>query len=90
VVGEAGAALARHWRDAGERGKALRYFVAAAQQADAGWAKDRAVTFYKEALELVEDDDERRTLRRSLALAQQALYHVPDARNLGLRPAESV
>jgi class 3 adenylate cyclase/tetratricopeptide (TPR) repeat protein len=89
-VGEAGAALARHWRDAGEHEKALRYFVAAAEQAEAGWAKDRAVTFYREALELVDDESELRALRRRLALAQQALYHVMDARNLGLRPAEPV
>jgi predicted ATPase len=89
-VGEAGAALARHWRDAGEHEKALRYFVAAAEQAEAGWAKDRAVTFYREALELVDDESELRALRRRLALAQQALYHVMDARNLWLRPAETV
>lgn len=89
-IGEAGAALARHWRDAGDRARALQYFVAAAEQAKQGWAKDRAVTFYAEALELVTDDDEqRRTLRRSLALAQQTHIHIEDARALGLRPTES-
>jgi class 3 adenylate cyclase len=85
-IGEAGAALARHWRDAGEPVKALRYFIAAAEQAEQGWAKDRAVTFYREALELVDDDEQRRTVRRRLALAQQAFYHVEDARALGLGP----
>jgi class 3 adenylate cyclase len=88
--GEAGAALARHWRDAGEQAKALHYFVAAAEQAEHGWAKERAVTFYREALELVTDDDERRALRRRLALAAQALYHVVDARALGLGSSEPV
>jgi predicted ATPase len=83
-IGEAGAALARHWRDAGESDKALRYFVAAAELAEQGWAKDRAVTFYREALELVTDDEQRKALRRRLALAQQAFYHVEDARALGL------
>jgi class 3 adenylate cyclase len=89
-IGEAGAALARHWRDAGEDARACRYFVAAAELAEQGWAKDRAVTFYREALELTADEEERRALRRRLALAQQALYHVGDAWALGLRPAEPV
>ncbi len=85
-VGEAGAALARHWRDAGDRAKGLRYFTAAAEQAEQGWAKDRAVTFYKEALALVDGDEElKRTLTLKLALAQQAAYHITDARALGAR-----
>ncbi len=87
-VGEAGAALARHWRDAGEPAKALWYFVAAAEQAERGWAKDRAVTFYREALQLVRDEEQKRMLRRRLAIAVQAEYHVQDARALGLGSAE--
>jgi predicted ATPase len=86
--GEAGAALARHWREAGNRAKALLYFEAAAAQADRGWSKGRAVTLYKEALELVDDDVEtRRSLTRRLALAQQAFYHLEDAHALGLKPS---
>ena len=84
-VGEAGAALARHWRDAGEREKALGYFARAAEQAEQGWAKDRAVTFYREALDLGTDEDQKRLLRRRLAVAQQAYMHLEDARALGLR-----
>jgi predicted ATPase len=84
-IGEAGVALARHWRDAGEPARALPYFVAAAEQADKGWAKERAVTFYREALGLADDEDEKRALRRRLALAQQAAYHLEDARALGQR-----
>lgn len=88
-IGEAGAALARHWRDAGDHTRAMQYFTAAAEQAEQGWAKDRAVTFYSEALRLVGDDEEqKRRLRRRLALAQQAYIHTADARALGLRPAE--
>jgi len=84
-VGESGAALARHWRDAGDEARAFEYFVAAAEQAEQGWAKDRAVTFYREALELTTDDAERRgKLVRRLAVAEQAVYHLPDARQLGL------
>jgi hypothetical protein len=34
-IGEAGAAIARHWRDAGDAARALEYFVAAAEDARA-------------------------------------------------------
>ena len=39
-VGEACAALARHWRDAGDKARAVDYFAAAAAAAESGWAKD--------------------------------------------------
>jgi predicted ATPase len=86
-IGEAGVALARHWRDAGEPSRALPYFIAAAEQADKGWAKDRAATFYREALALAaaDDDEQKRELRRRIAIAQQAAYHLEDARALGQR-----
>jgi predicted ATPase len=85
-IGEAGAALARHWRDAGDRNRAIDYLVAAAEQAERGWAKDRAVDLYREALGLVpEEDGERRVaIRRRLAVAHQAFFHMQDARLLGL------
>jgi class 3 adenylate cyclase len=86
-VGEAGAALARHWRDAGDNERALRYFVAAAEQAEHGWAKDRAVTFYREALALVADADAKRAMQQRLAVAVQAYLHVDDAQMLGLGPS---
>jgi class 3 adenylate cyclase len=86
-VGETGAALARHWRDAGDSARALDYFVAAAEQAERGWAKDRAVTFYREALALAEDGDAKRAIKRRLAVAMQAWIHVDDAQMLGLGPA---
>lgn len=81
-IGEAGAALARHWRDAGNKQRALDYVLAAAKQAEQGWAKDRAVTFYREALALLEPDDavRRKQTLHKLALAQQAQYHIEDAR----------
>ena len=85
-IGEAGAALARHWRDAGDRVRALDYLVAAGEQAERGWAKDHAVELYREALTLVpEEDEERRVaIRRRLAVAHQATFHMLDARLLGL------
>jgi class 3 adenylate cyclase len=90
-VGEAGAAIARHWRDAGDHARAIDYFMAAAEEAERGWAKDHAVSLYREALDLVtEDDGERRNaIRRRLAVASQAAYHIVDARMLGLGGEES-
>ena len=83
--GEVGAALARHWRDAGDQARAVDYFAAAAEAAERGWAKQRAAELYREAYTLVPEDDARRTdLRRRLALAEQASLHVLDARLLGL------
>ncbi len=85
-VGEAGAALARHWRGAGELEHAVRHFVAAAEEAERGWAKQYAVTLYKEALEMTpaDDVDRVRFLRKRLAVAQQAFFHLDDVRVLGL------
>ncbi len=84
-IGEAAAALGRHWRDAGDDARAVDYLVAAAEQAERGWAKEQAVSLYREALELLPDDaaEHRSELRRRLAVARQALFHVRDARLLG-------
>ena len=86
-VGEAGAALARHWHEAGDDARAVDYLLTAAEQAEHGWAKDLAVAFYRQALELVDPDDaaRRRLVQRRLAVAQQAYIHVDDAM-FGLRP----
>jgi class 3 adenylate cyclase len=87
--GEASGAIARHWREAGQNARAVERLVHAADQAERGWAKDHAVVLYQEAIELLDPDDEdqRRQLRRRLALASQALYHVPDVRRPGSRQA---
>jgi class 3 adenylate cyclase len=79
-VGEAGAALARHWRGAGELERAVKRFVAAAEEAERGWAKPYAVEMYKEALDMTpaEDVERVRFLRRRLAIAQQAMFHLDD------------
>ena len=75
------AALGHHWLEAGERERAANYFVAAAEKASRGWAKAEAVELYREALALVGEADRERhgKLRLKLALAQQTLWHVPDA-----------
>ncbi|MFZ0342515.1 MAG: AAA family ATPase [Gaiellaceae bacterium] len=89
-VGEAGAALARHWRGAGELEHAVQHFVAAAEEAERGWAKQYAVALYKEALDMTPADDIERVrfLRKRLALAQQAYIHTDDAQLLGLGSGE--
>ena len=90
-VGEAGAALARHWRGAGDLEQAARHFVAAAEEAERGWAKQYAVTLYKEALDMTptEDVERVRFLRKRLAVAQQTYMHMDDAHLLGLGSGES-
>jgi class 3 adenylate cyclase/tetratricopeptide (TPR) repeat protein len=90
-VGEAAAATARHWRDAGDRSRAIDYFVTAAEQAERGWAKEQALALYREALKLVPDDDQERrnALRRRVAVADQAVYHLEDARLLRRTGAET-
>ncbi|MGB2875577.1 MAG: AAA family ATPase [Gaiellaceae bacterium] len=83
-VGEAGTALARHWRDAGDSERAIGYFIRAGEQAERGWAKDQAAILYREALDLVPEDgvEQLALLRRRLALARAAALHIPDARQL--------
>jgi len=58
--------------------------VAAAEQARRGWAKQEAVRYYKEALRLVPEDDAelRRHIRLQCAVAEQMVFHVPDAESL--------
>jgi class 3 adenylate cyclase len=82
--GQSHEAIADHWRNAGEADRAAEYLVAAGDQAGRGWAKERAVALYREALELIpEDADERRRdIRRREAIALTALWHVADARVL--------
>jgi class 3 adenylate cyclase len=89
-IGEAGAALARHWRGAGELDQAVKHFVNAAEEAERGWAKELAVTLYKEALDMTPADDVERVrfLRKRLAVATQAYIHLDDAQLLGLGSGE--
>jgi class 3 adenylate cyclase len=79
---EAIGALARHWRGAGDHERAVAQLVRAAEQAERGWAKDHAALLYREALELVttEDVEQKGMLRRRLAVATQASFHLPDVR----------
>jgi class 3 adenylate cyclase len=89
-TGEAAVALGRHWRDAGESNRAIDYFLKSAAEAERGWAQDRAVMLYQEALGLVPEEDAKRRdeVKRRLAIAHVKLMHVLDARIMG-RGAES-
>jgi class 3 adenylate cyclase len=79
AAGQSHEALGHHWRAAGESDRAADHLTAAADQAGRGWAKQRAVSLYREALELVgEDDARRRDITRRLAVAMQAVFHLVD------------
>ncbi len=79
AIGQSHEALARHWSEAGEKDRAVEHLIAAAEQAGRGWAKERAVTLYREALSLLaEDDPKRREITLRFAVALQAEYHLGD------------
>jgi class 3 adenylate cyclase len=81
----AGAAiLAHHWREAGDCERAVRYLLAAAEQAGRGWATAEAVDLYNQALELIPEDDEvlRRKVNLKRAIAYAAFTHIGDARQI--------
>jgi class 3 adenylate cyclase len=83
----ASSALAHHWREAGEPVRAADQLTVAGDQAGRGWAKDEAVTFYREALACLPEDERerRREITRRIAVALQAAFHVADAELLGRR-----
>jgi predicted ATPase len=69
--------MAHHWREAGDPEHAIKYLLAAAEQADQAWAKQEAVALYTQVLGLLPDDDPRRrsiSLRRAVAV--QAIAHI--------------
>lgn len=92
LEGESAAALARHWRAAGQPDRAIDYLVAAADQAGRGWAKAHAFSLYGEALTCAPPERVEliRTLQRRQAIMWQALMHVPDAQRLGLSAEKPV
>jgi predicted ATPase len=76
-VGQANEAIAEHWREAGEQGRAVNCLLVAADQAARGWAKGHAVTLYATAFRLLpEDDPRRRDVRRRQAVAAMAYEHL--------------
>jgi class 3 adenylate cyclase len=78
AAGQSHEALAHHWREAGENERALDEFEAAAEQAGRGWARERAIKLYAQALELVAEGDNARKKRLRMAqiVQVQALAHL--------------
>ena len=77
-VGDVAPALAHHWREGGDPERAGRYFVAAGDQANRGWAKAEAVRLYQLALAVIppEQGDLRREVTKRMALATAAVVHL--------------
>ena len=77
-VGDVAPALANHWHEAGELVRAGRYYVAAGDQANRGWAKDEAARFYRDALTVIPADDVelRREITKRQAVALSATFHM--------------
>jgi class 3 adenylate cyclase len=77
-VGDVAPALADHWCEAGEPERAAQYYVAAADQANRGWAKADAVKLYQRALASIPESsaDLRRDVTRRQAVATQAMLHM--------------
>ena len=84
------AALAYHWREAGEAEKALRYLLAAAEAAGRGWAKARAARLYAQALELIPEEhaDMRREVTRKRAVAAASMLHAIEMEATRTRPRD--
>jgi class 3 adenylate cyclase len=85
--GATATALAYHWQEAGDLERAVEHLLLAAEQAGRSWAKEEALALYKQAFDLVpeEDRDRRREIALLQAVAEMAAFHVPDARVLARR-----
>jgi class 3 adenylate cyclase len=81
-VGDVAPALAHHWHEAGDLARASGYYIAAADQANRGWAKDEAALYYLRALQVIPEDEKelRREVTKRQVLASQATVHVGEMR----------
>ena len=79
-VADVAPALAHHWREAGDLVRAARYYVAAGDQANRGWAKDVAASFYQQALAVIpqEENELRRDVTKRQAVAMSAMAHMQE------------
>jgi class 3 adenylate cyclase len=79
-TGDVAPALGHHWHEAGDLERASRYYVAAGDQANRGWAKEQAAQYYQQALGIIpaEDPELRREVAKRYAVAAQASMHVPE------------
>ena len=90
-VGDVAPALANHWHEAGDLVRAARYYVAAGDQANRGWAKDEAARFYRDALTIIPEDDVelRREITKRQAVALSAMFHMSEMLAKGGAPRRS-
>jgi class 3 adenylate cyclase len=92
-TGDVAPALGHHWHEAGDLERAARYYVAAGDQANRGWAKEQAAEYYQAALVAIPEDDRdlRREVAKRYAVAAQASLHLPEmlAGRGGPRSAEN-
>ncbi|MGA9160597.1 MAG: AAA family ATPase [Actinomycetota bacterium] len=65
--------LGHHWREAGERRRAMGYLIAAAERARDALATEETYDLYSRALELAQTDEDRRRVRLGRGLALAAL-----------------
>ena len=92
-TGDVAPALGHHWHEAGDVERAARYYVAAGDQANRGWAKEQAADYYEHALGVIPEEDRelRREVAKRYAVAAQAALHLPEmlAGRGGPRSAEN-
>jgi class 3 adenylate cyclase len=81
-TGDVAPALANHWHEAGELARAARYYIAAGDQANRGWAKDEAASYYLRALPLIPEHDKelRREVTKRQVVASHATVHMREMR----------
>src|SRR5512133_2515048 len=79
-TGDVAPALAHHWHEGGDLERASRYYVAAGDQANRGWAKEQAALYYQQALSVIPEGDRelRREVAKRYAVAAQASLHLPE------------
>lgn len=72
------ALLAHHWSNAGDPDRAIDQLVAAGDAANQGWSRDRAVSLYQQAIDIIGDTDPERARRinNKRAVALQAWAHI--------------
>lgn len=93
-IGEAvpPALLGHHWRNAGDADRAVDRLIAAGDAANKGWDRDRAVSLYQQAIDIIGDTDPERArqVSRKRAVALQAWAHIVlDIGHLRMGPGQA-
>jgi class 3 adenylate cyclase/tetratricopeptide (TPR) repeat protein len=81
--------LAHHWREAGEKAKAVEYLLISAERAAESWASDEAVALLDQAVELASDDQataDRIRLRRAMIMVELSEFETVTSEVLDILP----